>query len=192
MRGTNTSISTHMQHWITHLPSSNLSRVNASLCSHWQAPSLMDPVSTGLANPLVSLPLCYKPHRRHLLCVRGAAGRGSSSKDQQAPCFEPVNTILWGFARLEPGRYLLCLVYCPVLLFVDLIHFPPYKGPAAEDISCRWVMDDSLLFSVCASWSYLFCFKGPKQFTPWNKWCKLSTENKPRGADKVLDPDLVI
>ena len=37
-----------------------------------------------------------------------------------------------------------------------------------KDISCRWKIDDSLLFSVCVLWFYLLWFKGPKQCIHWN------------------------
>lgn len=56
-----------------------------------------------------------------------------------------------------------------MLLFVDLIYFlSPTKGPVGKDISCRWKIDDSLLFSVGVLWFYLLWFKGPKQCLHWN------------------------
>lgn len=83
------------------------------------------------------------------------------------PCCEPVNTILWGFARARAeGSRALFILFS--LLFVDLIYFPPTKGPVAKDASCRWVMDGPLLFRVGALWFYLLCFKEPKQCVPWN------------------------
>lgn len=101
------------------------------------------------------------------------------------PCFEPVNTILWGFARARAaGSRVLFILFS--LLFVDLIYFPPTKGPVAKDISCRWVMDDSLLFSVCALWFYLLCFKGPKQCVPWDLITGISSAQRTNCELKIF------
>lgn len=105
------------------------------------------------------------------LIILGTCRRSGWS--HRFPCLEHVNIPLWGFASVlswEALRcYLFCFIYCSILLFVDLIcFFSPTKGSVGKDTSCRWVIDDSLLFSVCALWFYLLCFKGPKWCTHWD------------------------
>lgn len=80
------------------------------------------------------------------------------------PCLEKVNIILAFCPCLRAVAfrcYLFYLAYCSGLLFVDLIFLSPTKGPLGKDTSCGWIIDDSLLFSVCVLWFYLLWFKGP-------------------------------
>lgn len=48
------------------------------------------------------------------------------------------------------------------------ILFSLTKGPVGKDTSCRWIIDDAPLFSVCVLWFYVLWFKGPKQCIYWN------------------------
>lgn len=66
-----------------------------------------------------------------------------------------------GLPVLECCGYLFYLAYCLGLLFVDLIFLSPTKGPVGKDISCGWIIDASLLFSVCVLRFHLLRFKGP-------------------------------
>lgn len=69
------------------------------------------------------------------------------------PCLEKVNIALALCQCLSAVAfrcYLFYLAYCSGLLFVDLIFLSPTKRPVGKDISCGWIIDDSLLFSVCA------------------------------------------
>ena len=76
--------------------------------------------------------------------------------------------------------------------FVDLIYFFPAKGPSYRDISCRWKMDDSLLFSVCVLWFYLLWFKGPKQCIHWNLVTGVNSAQRTICALRFLNPNRVI
>lgn len=110
------------------------------------------------------------------------------------PCFEYVNITLWSFASawvewLSGAIYFVTFIVQRYCLLTWCIFFSPTKGPVGKDTSCRWKIDDSLLFGVCVLLLYLLWFKGPKQCSHWNLITGVGSAQRTIRGLRVLDPD---